>query len=74
MLPFIYLLIFSGMIYATVLLFSTVILLLVAIHINGWKLDKRCGIVLMVGYCLFITIAVFYELFGSSTKQSCGLI
>lgn len=54
----------SGMVYSTVMLLSTVVLLITAIHKNGWKLDKKFGIVLMIGYVVFITIATFYELFG----------
>lgn len=60
-----------GMIYSTLFLFSTVILLIASIHRNGWKLDKKIGTALMIGYVVFMTAAVFYELFGNSSIQGC---
>lgn len=63
-----------GLTYSTLSLLSTVAFLLVATHLNGWKLDKRLGIVLMLWYIIFITIASLYELnvFGSWNPPECG--
>lgn len=63
-----------GLTYSTLSLLSTVVFLLVATHLNGWKLDKRLGIVLMFWYLLFITIASLYELnvFGQLNPPECS--
>lgn len=54
-------------------LLSTVVFLLASVHLNGWKLDKRLGIVLMIWYLLFITLASMYELnlFGQLNPPEC---
>ena len=36
-----------GLFYSTVSLFSTVVFLIAASHYNGWKLDKKYGIILL---------------------------
>jgi hypothetical protein len=50
-----------------------VLFLLLATHINGWKLDKRLGIILMFWYLFFITFAALYELnvFGELNPPEC---
>lgn len=64
----------KGLTYSTLSLLSTVIFFLCAIHLNGWKLDKRLGIILMVWYLLFITFASLYELnfFGITNPAPCA--
>ncbi|XP_050069047.1 probable sodium/potassium/calcium exchanger CG1090 [Anopheles maculipalpis] len=66
----------KGLTYSTLSLLSTVLFLLFATHLNGWKLDKRLGIVLMFWYLLFITIASLYELnfFGQLNPPECPSI
>ncbi|XP_058454190.1 probable sodium/potassium/calcium exchanger CG1090 [Malaya genurostris] len=66
----------KGLIYSTLSLLSTVVFLLFATHLNGWKLDKRLGIVLMVWYLFFITMASLYELnfFGQLNPPECPSI
>ncbi|XP_013165794.1 PREDICTED: probable sodium/potassium/calcium exchanger CG1090 isoform X1 [Papilio xuthus] len=63
----------KGLIYSTLSLFSTVIFLVVATHANGWKLDRKYGVVLMIWYLLFITLASLYELnvFGNFHQPDC---
>ncbi|XP_030764212.1 probable sodium/potassium/calcium exchanger CG1090 [Sitophilus oryzae] len=63
----------KGLMYSTFSLLSTVAFLVVAIHYNGWKLDRRFGIVLMVWYLVFITFASLYELnvFGNLNPPEC---
>ncbi|XP_063854209.1 probable sodium/potassium/calcium exchanger CG1090 isoform X2 [Scylla paramamosain] len=51
-----------GLMYSTISLFSTVIFLIVATHLNGWKLDKKYGVVLMIWYLIFMVFASLYEL------------
>lgn len=65
---------FTGLTYSTVSLLSTVLFLLVATHLNGWKLDRRYGVILMVWYLIFITLASLYELnvFGNMNPPVCA--
>ncbi|XP_014207865.1 probable sodium/potassium/calcium exchanger CG1090 isoform X2 [Copidosoma floridanum] len=62
-----------GLTYSTISLLSTVVFLVVATHFNGWKLDRRYGVVLMVWYLLFIAFASLYELnvFGVMNPPTC---
>ncbi|XP_011141643.1 probable sodium/potassium/calcium exchanger CG1090 isoform X1 [Harpegnathos saltator] len=62
-----------GLTYSTVSLLSTVIFLVMATHLNGWKLDRQYGIVLMVWYLIFIVFASLYELnvFGEMNPPVC---
>ncbi|EDV92624.1 GH18869 [Drosophila grimshawi] len=63
----------KGLAYSTLSLFSTVVFLLLSTHLNGWKLDKRLGIILMVWYLFFITLAALYEMnvFGYMNPPEC---
>lgn len=63
----------SGLTYSTLSLLSTVVFLVFATHANGWKLDKRYGVILMVWYLLFIGFASLYELnvFGFMNPPEC---
>nr|CAH7739540.1 unnamed protein product [Callosobruchus chinensis] len=63
----------KGLAYSTLSLLSTVVFLVVATHYNGWKLDRRFGIILMVWYLIFITFASMYELnvFGKLNPPEC---
>lgn len=62
-----------GLTYSTLSLLSTVVFLLLSVHLNGWKLDKRLGVILMVWYFLFIALASMYELnvFGNFNPAQC---
>lgn len=44
-----------------------------SVHLNGWKLDRRLGAILMVWYFLFIALASMYELnvFGNFNPPQC---
>ncbi|XP_075232313.1 putative sodium/potassium/calcium exchanger CG1090 [Lycorma delicatula] len=63
----------KGLTYSTLSLLSTVIFLVVATHLNGWKLDKKYGAILMLWYLLFIAFASLYELnvFGYMNPPEC---
>lgn len=65
-----------GLTYSTLSLLSTVVFLVIATHMNGWKLDRRYGIVLMVWYLIFIVFASLYELnvFGQMNPPVCPSI
>ncbi|XP_015519004.1 probable sodium/potassium/calcium exchanger CG1090 isoform X2 [Neodiprion pinetum] len=62
-----------GLTYSTVSLLSTVVFLVVVTHLNGWKLDRRYGVFLMVWYLIFIAVASLYELnvFGQMNPPVC---
>ncbi|XP_070154478.1 probable sodium/potassium/calcium exchanger CG1090 isoform X2 [Polyergus mexicanus] len=62
-----------GLTYSTLSLLSTVIFLVLATHLNGWKLDRRYGVVLMIWYLIFIVFASLYELnvFGEMNPPVC---
>ena len=64
---------YPGLVYSTFSLFSTVIFLIVASHVNGWKMDKKYGIVLISWYFVFILFASLYELnvFGDFNPPEC---
>ncbi|KAI8044677.1 hypothetical protein M5D96_000848 [Drosophila gunungcola] len=63
----------KGLAYSTLSLFSTVVFLILSTHLNGWKLDKRLGIILMIWYLFFITLASLYEMnvFGYMNPPEC---
>ncbi|XP_063907656.1 probable sodium/potassium/calcium exchanger CG1090 isoform X2 [Zophobas morio] len=63
----------KGLTYSTLSLFSTVVFLVAATHFNGWKLDKKYGVILMAWYLTFITVASMYELnvFGYLNPPEC---
>ncbi|XP_034181722.1 putative sodium/potassium/calcium exchanger CG1090 isoform X3 [Osmia lignaria lignaria] len=62
-----------GLTYSTLSLLSTVVFLVLATHLNGWKLDRRYGVVLMLWYLVFIVFASLYELnvFGEMNPPVC---
>lgn len=64
---------FVGLTYSTISLLSTVVMLILATHWNGWKLDKKFGLILMLGYFVFIIFASLYELnvFGNMNPPVC---
>lgn len=63
----------KGLTYSTLSLLSTVVMLIMATHWNGWKLDKKFGLILMIGYFVFIIFASLYELnvFGKMNPAVC---
>ncbi|XP_015839099.2 probable sodium/potassium/calcium exchanger CG1090 isoform X1 [Tribolium castaneum] len=64
----------KGLTYSTLSLLSTVVFLVAATHLNGWKLDRKYGIILMAWYLIFITFASMYELnvFGYLNPPECS--
>ncbi|CAM1154161.1 Uncharacterised protein r2_g4238 [Pycnogonum litorale] len=62
-----------GLLYSTLSLLATVVFLLVATHMNSWKLNKKYGIILLVWYFLFTIITTLYELdlFGELSLPTC---
>lgn len=58
----------TGLTYSTLTLLGTVLFLIVSIHLNKWKLDKKLGVLYFIVYILFIGLASFYE-FKSNVKM-----
>ncbi|XP_073970340.1 probable sodium/potassium/calcium exchanger CG1090 isoform X2 [Rhodnius prolixus] len=63
----------KGLTYSTLTLLSTVVFLVGVTHMNGWKMDKRYGMILMCWYVFFICFASLYELnvFGDMNPPEC---
>ncbi|GFY56402.1 hypothetical protein TNIN_219612 [Trichonephila inaurata madagascariensis] len=62
-----------GLTYSTITLLLTVVFLLLATHLNKWKLDKKYGGILLAWYGIFMVVAVLYEssLFGNGGPPMC---
>ncbi|XP_046458106.1 probable sodium/potassium/calcium exchanger CG1090 [Daphnia pulex] len=52
----------KGLTYSTLSLLSTIVFLLGATHLNGWKLDSKYGVALLGWYLFFMIIASMYEM------------
>ncbi|KAL5006588.1 hypothetical protein ScPMuIL_015394 [Solemya velum] len=63
----------SGLLYSAITLLSTIVFLLVAIHVVGWKLNKGLGATFLVVYVIVIGLSCLYELniFGEFTLPPC---
>ena len=66
----------AGLRYSSLTLLSTVVFLLVATHVNKWRLTKGYGVVLMMVYICFNILACLYELniFGYVHPPTCPTI
>lgn len=64
----------KGLTYSTLTLLSTVVFLVGITHMNGWKMDKRYGFILLLWYLFFICFASLYELnfFGDMNPPECS--
>ncbi|KAL5016604.1 hypothetical protein ScPMuIL_006193 [Solemya velum] len=63
----------EGLLYASLTLLMTVVFLIVATYLNGWKLTKKYGVVLMIVYIMFTVLSILYEvnLFGYMHPKEC---
>ncbi|KAG8575654.1 hypothetical protein GDO81_009630 [Engystomops pustulosus] len=64
----------TGLTYTTISLLFSIIFIFVAIHINGWKLDKKLGVICLVMYLGFASLSILYELgiIGNMSLRTCG--
>ncbi|XP_059808797.1 sodium/potassium/calcium exchanger 5 [Hypanus sabinus] len=64
----------SGMIYTTASLLLSIIFVLAAICINGWKLDKKLGASCLFAYFIFLIISVLNGLgiLGNVLSRTCN--
>ncbi|XP_048392976.1 sodium/potassium/calcium exchanger 4-like isoform X2 [Stegostoma tigrinum] len=50
-----------GLVYSVILLLGSVALTVAGIHVNGWKLDKKLGIYVLVLYAIFLCFSIMIE-------------
>ncbi|KAJ8341882.1 hypothetical protein SKAU_G00341730 [Synaphobranchus kaupii] len=50
-----------GLVYSVVLLLGSVAFTVLGIHVNGWKLDLRLGVYVMVMYAIFLCFSIMIE-------------
>ncbi|KAG8440499.1 hypothetical protein GDO86_006305 [Hymenochirus boettgeri] len=64
----------SGLTYTTISLLFSIVFMFVAIHLNGWKLDKKLGVICLLMYLIFVTLSILYELgiIGNTPIRICG--
>nr|NP_001025451.1 sodium/potassium/calcium exchanger 5 precursor [Danio rerio]AAY89722.1 K-dependent Na,Ca exchanger 5 [Danio rerio] len=63
----------SGLVFMSCTLLLSIIFLFLAVHINGWKLNWKLGLVCLACYILFATLSILYELgiIGNNPIRSC---
>lgn len=63
-----------GLTYITISLNISIIFLFLAVHFNGWKLDRKLGVVCLILYFGLATLSVLYELgiIGNNKITGCG--
>lgn len=52
----------GGLTYTAISLICSIVFIFLAVHLNGWKLDKKLGAVCLVMYLAFATLSILYEL------------
>ncbi|NXU70533.1 NCKX5 protein, partial [Oreotrochilus melanogaster] len=64
----------SGLTYTAISLICSVGFILLSVHLNGWKIDKKLGAVCLALYLLFTTLSILYELgiIGNNPTRVCG--
>uniref|UniRef100_A0A8C1VC17 Solute carrier family 24 member 4b n=1 Tax=Cyprinus carpio TaxID=7962 RepID=A0A8C1VC17_CYPCA len=50
-----------GLVYSVVLLLGSVALTIIGIHLNGWKLDFKLGVYVLVLYAIFLCFSIMIE-------------
>ncbi|XP_048455784.1 sodium/potassium/calcium exchanger 4-like [Rhincodon typus] len=50
-----------GLVYSVILLLGSVALTVAGIHVNGWKLDKKLGIYVLILYAIFLCFSIMIE-------------
>ncbi|KAH0619965.1 hypothetical protein JD844_014446 [Phrynosoma platyrhinos] len=64
----------SGLTYTAISLVCSIVFIFLAVHLNGWKLDKKLGAVCLVMYLAFAILSILYELgiIGNNPFRICG--
>ncbi|XP_076868069.1 sodium/potassium/calcium exchanger 3 [Brachyhypopomus gauderio] len=50
----------KGLVYSVILLLASVFLTVLSVHLNGWKLDRRLGLGLMMLYSMFLLCSILF--------------
>ncbi|XP_072424428.1 sodium/potassium/calcium exchanger 4-like isoform X1 [Chiloscyllium punctatum] len=50
-----------GLVYSVILLLGSVALTVAGIHVNGWKLDTKLGIYVLILYAIFLCFSIMIE-------------
>ncbi|KAL7835012.1 hypothetical protein SRHO_G00292590 [Serrasalmus rhombeus] len=50
----------KGLVYSVILLLASVFLTVLSVHLNGWKLDRRLGLGLMLLYSIFLLCSILF--------------
>ncbi|XP_072515048.1 sodium/potassium/calcium exchanger 3 [Salminus brasiliensis] len=50
----------KGLVYSVILLLASVFLTVMSVHLNGWKLDRRLGLGLMLLYSVFLLCSILF--------------
>ncbi|KAM7417559.1 hypothetical protein PAMA_017275 [Pampus argenteus] len=51
----------KGLVYSVILLLASVMLTVLCVHLNRWKLDRRLGLCLMLLYGIFLFCSISFE-------------
>ncbi|XP_042330122.1 sodium/potassium/calcium exchanger 5 [Sceloporus undulatus] len=64
----------SGLTYTAISLVCSIVFIFLAVHLNGWKLNKKLGAVCLLMYLAFAILSVLYELgiIGNNPFRICG--
>lgn len=64
----------SGLTYTAISLVCSVVFIFLAVHLNGWKIDKKLGAICLVLYLVFTVLSILYELgiIGNNPTRVCG--
>ncbi|NWT39052.1 NCKX5 protein, partial [Chroicocephalus maculipennis] len=64
----------SGLTYTAISLICSVVFVFLAVHLNGWKIDKKLGAICLVLYLVFTVLSILYELgiIGNNPTRVCG--
>ncbi|XP_048375641.1 sodium/potassium/calcium exchanger 5 isoform X2 [Sphaerodactylus townsendi] len=64
----------SGLTYTAISLVCSIAFIFLAVHLNGWKLNRKLGAVCLVMYLGFAVLSILYELgiIGNNPISVCG--
>ncbi|XP_033922307.1 sodium/potassium/calcium exchanger 5 isoform X1 [Melopsittacus undulatus] len=64
----------SGLTYTAISLICSVVFIFLAVHLNGWKIDKKLGAICLALYLVFTVLSILYELgiIGNNPTRVCG--
>ncbi|KAM9765754.1 sodium/potassium/calcium exchanger 5 [Menidia menidia] len=64
----------TGLLFISSTLLLSIVFLFVSVHVNGWKLDWKLGLVCLFCYILFATLSILYELgiIGNNPIRFCS--